>query len=259
MILNCPACRTRYLVPDSAIGPAGRSVRCAACRHSWFQEGATTPSEEIAPAPPPPNVVPDRRADPVTGEKTRASDSVRPAVDPASPTFAFAGDGPPIRNRTPPPVPDFSQLPPDPPIRPRRNPAKYWTWAAAVFAVVALSGAGAVAIFGMPSWLTGVQIGDVAQSDLLIELNPNQERRTLADGTDYFAASGTIINPTDQELDIPPVIVTLRDASGRVVYNWQLKLNQSRLAPGGRLNFNEAKLDVPRAAVQLEANWGGGG
>src|SRR3546814_2019764 len=36
------------MVTDSAIGPTGRSVRCAACKHSWFQEGASLPPREDA-------------------------------------------------------------------------------------------------------------------------------------------------------------------------------------------------------------------
>lgn len=39
MIIACPACATRYVVPDSAIGLEGRTVRCAKCKHSWFQDG----------------------------------------------------------------------------------------------------------------------------------------------------------------------------------------------------------------------------
>ncbi len=38
MILQCPSCAARFIVPPQAIGPAGRRVRCARCLKTWHAE-----------------------------------------------------------------------------------------------------------------------------------------------------------------------------------------------------------------------------
>lgn len=46
MILECPSCENRYLVDPRALGKAGRTVRCAKCKHQWFAEPAAREPEE---------------------------------------------------------------------------------------------------------------------------------------------------------------------------------------------------------------------
>ncbi|MEH6792175.1 MJ0042-type zinc finger domain-containing protein [Parasphingorhabdus sp.] len=241
MILNCPACKTRYLVPDSAIGPNGRSVRCASCRHSWYQE-APVPEEQPAEA-----VTPLPAAD-------------RPGVDS---DWAPAAPASPV-TRAPPPPPisvapagatEASSFAHEPPFKPRRNPAKLWTMAAVAFALLVVAAGAALYTLGPPQWLSGYQFAAAEETPLLIELSQKQDRRTLPDGTEYFAASGTIINPTITDQSVPPMLVILRDAGGRIVYSWKMKPPAGSLAPGAKINFNEAKLDVPRGASQLEVGW----
>ena len=95
MIIACPACTTRYVVPDSAIGLEGRTVRCAKCRHSWFQEGAlpeqanqplTQPvAQPVAPPPAPIPTPPAAVAEPEP-EAAPAEDRSEPAATPEVPS-----------------------------------------------------------------------------------------------------------------------------------------------------------------------------
>lgn len=100
MIIACPACRTRYAVPDTAIGSDGRTVRCAKCKHSWYQDppvldlvnqaGPAAPAPQTTPIPPP-------STPPSPG-------ATRPGAQPAPPQTAPvpASDGPSISHwRTP--------------------------------------------------------------------------------------------------------------------------------------------------------------
>jgi predicted Zn finger-like uncharacterized protein len=119
MLIVCPSCASSYMIDQAAVGPAGRTVRCARCKVTWFAGGpnsapdatafvdnviaeaeaqsmplahteAAPPPATAAPPPQPAQAADDADIGAEDSESITATDTEAPPVEPPSPEPAPA-------------------------------------------------------------------------------------------------------------------------------------------------------------------------
>jgi predicted Zn finger-like uncharacterized protein len=270
MLIVCPTCATAYRIELAALGAAGRSVRCAHCRNTWFatpdsvvQEPAlvSVPAVRHAPAQVP------------AGDFAGMDD--RPLQEILPPSDAGAGDNPFTVADAPPLVPldhpatgaeSAAKFDPGVPddaetIAARRVRQTYverkdrrsllrrlvslpmLIVAMAAILLAALNWRAAVvrhfpqtaslyAAIGLPVNLRGLFFEDV------------KSRTELHDGVTVLMVEGTIVNLTTRTLEVPRLRLSLRNGVGHEVYAWTAPPSKSTLGSGNGLPFR-ARLASP--------------
>lgn len=232
MILTCPACSTRYTVDAAKFPPAGRTVRCAKCAHSWHEPG---PAPEPVPAPgPEPQAVPD--AIPAVAAPVAEPEEI---FAPASGTRSYA---------------PASQAPAEKPRGQALQTAAVVAGWLCLIAVVLLIGysavryrqdvasvwpqsAGVYSGLGLPVTASGIDFRDVAY------------RREVEDGQTVLVVTGQIVNTAKRELPVPQAVrVGLNDTDNRELYHWTFKPDATTLQPGANLPFRTRLSSPPPGA-----------
>lgn len=239
MILTCTSCSTRYYADDAAIGPSGRTVRCAACGFSWFAEPQlelrTSPEAgggflSTAPA-----------SEPLTRERVerlrKAAEQPGPAPSAAAKFRAQQAEK----------------------MRKERMRAAVVVWgatgaalAASVTGMVAFRqdvaevwprSASAFAALGLDVNVYGLEFYDLAVE------------RAFDGPTPILLVSGEVRNIGRDAKMSPPVRLSLRDTRSNEIFELVNVVSETPIPAGGAAPFQIRVENPPAEAVDLEATF----
>ncbi len=285
MILTCPECKSRYVVSPSALMPRGRTVRCAKCRHSWFEAKPeddveiVPPQTETETAPEEQTAENKSRSDenaqdkPDDGDDTQTNDQGNDKADEAQDSapaddFDFPINKPKKRQR---PVPRGSNLPA---LQNQKYGSGKKGWIILIIFVATIVGSFLVfessikemwpatsklyRAIGLDETQPASQ--EPAEPAPEPELDPVDDRLKVSGlaprmeqsgGVSQLVIAGYVENITDEIQSIPPLKVILRDANGQDLREWSYTLNEETVAPDAQVQFETSLPNPPAEARDI--------
>ena len=263
MLIVCPSCTTAYRIELSTLGAAGRTVRCARCRATWFASvEELAPAGVALPAVPESSVPP--QAPPVEHEAEHASEAAGDIeAAPNEATSVTVDNSPPLvpalaqdsatAPGTGPDIESVAARRARPAKTKRRRPGR---WPGLPTMILVLAGT----IAALLNWRVPV-VRFVPQTASLFSavglpvnlrgLSFDDVRTTVEtrDGVSVLVVEGAIVNQTRQPLEVPRLRFAVRNAGGYEVYAWTVLPAEPVLAPGDRAPFR-SRLASPPADAQ---------
>lgn len=234
MILTCSSCSTRYYADDASIGPSGRTVRCAACGHSWFAE----PQLELRESAGEERAL---RPEPLTRERVerlrRAAEQPGPAPSAAAKFRAQQAER----------------------MRRERARAAIAAWGA-TGAALAASAAGMV-VFRQDvaeAWPNSASAYAAVGLDVNVyglEFYDLAVERAFDGPTPILLVSGEVRNIGREDKVAPPVRVTLRDSHANEIFEIVQVLDSAPIGAGEATPFQLRLENPPADAVDLETSF----
>jgi predicted Zn finger-like uncharacterized protein len=267
MLIVCPSCATSYMIEPASVSPAGRNVRCARCRETWFVNPpqvdepvdafvngiiAEAEAEVVRPPDPVRESEPSRHTEPDVYVREEPDYAARyEPGEPAAPVHI--ADAPSV-------VPPIDHMPiPEPIAESASEEAENFTdrrrrlqvkrqkarrssrWTAIVLVLFAFN----VALVGARSEVVRY-LPQTASLFAAIGLPVNLRHLTFEDvrvtreeqkGGAMLSIQGKIVSKASKPVDVPRLRFAARTKDGREVYTWTARPERNVLQPGESLNF----------------------
>jgi predicted Zn finger-like uncharacterized protein len=274
VVITCPNCGTRYQVPYGTIGHAGREVQCAQCTKHWHA---------TADAPSPPTIEEDKLFSPADeralddafeAEARGAEAAALPAAVPINPdherTLAEIKEAIKPRVKKEPAntidqaVLNKSRRAFDKrqrtiskrlPIARLRRTARLAAFVLLVSILVLGFSLRTDLVRWYPSLAGFYSAIGVPVNIIGLEFENEKTLMSYRNGKQVMLITGRVRSISDFTVKVPPVLVSLVDASGAAVYEWSVTLKASEMDPGDILDFSTEVSAPPPGAVTVRLSF----
>ena len=216
MLLTCPSCGTRYLVDPASLGPAGRTVRCGRCAHTWQQSPPADMPRRVVDSPPDQEIIPPARNLPAVRQPASNAGAVFMWLLFFALLAVVVVGGYFGQNRV----------------------VAHWPPASHIYEKIAE--------------VTGIPM--MSQPDRLV-IRDVTTARAERSGEPVLVIEGVILNETDSALDTPSMRVVLLDAAGKELVDSTFTPPQRRLLPGESAPFRTHIVAPPASAADVSVRF----
>jgi len=256
MILTCPECSTRYLAKDGAIGPNGRTVRCAKCETTWFvsadademalrdnQQGADITAMDPPPMPAAAGGLSENPFQDVADQDFAAD--VETAGFAATPSLSAAEQGAHVTIR-------------DKADRKKRNArmrSVAMIWAVPLAMLVTASILAYVfrqdIVNRVPATATLYKSLNIPVTFSGLDFDEVMSDYVTVNGETVLVVNGSLRNVTDKPRQVPMVELSFHDVGGNKLLSWYVETETKQIQPRARVEFISEYPNPPVDAVKL--------